>query len=134
MRGSRCRSIPSAQHRSGWVFNKFLNGCLSVLLVLVMLPVQAATDPTRPPSARSASIGSSASNKPQPWRLQSIRISQQSSRAVINGTQVREGERVRGAKVLSIEPGLVLLQQGSKRIRLTLGGVNKIKRNTQEIN
>jgi hypothetical protein len=115
------------------VFNPGFVGVGGLALLLAVGSLQAAAvDPTRPASIRGvATVGAKA--KPRPLVLQSIRISAQQRRAVISGVKVEEGSRIRGAKVIRIAPGEVLLQQGSKQTRLGLAA-NKIKRYEQEQN
>jgi hypothetical protein len=107
---------------------------MTVLIVcsLSVTPSWAAVDPTRPPALQQRGEVSMGVKKANPWQLQGIRISAQGRYAVINDTQVRQGERIRGAEVLAIEPGSVVLKQGSRRISLTLGSLINIKRNSQE--
>ncbi len=106
--------------------------CMGIAVVgLAIAPSQAAVDPTRPPSQphnEGVSMGVTANA----WQLQAIRISAQGRSAVINGVQVRQGESIRKAKVVAIEPGSVVLKQSGRQILLTLGPLLNIKRNSQE--
>ncbi|MEH6470166.1 MAG: hypothetical protein V7752_02850 [Halopseudomonas sp.] len=110
------------------MFNRSL---LAVILCAWLSPSQAAVDPTRPFS-QQGSDATARQVKPNPWQLQAVRISAQGRLAVINGINVREGERVRGAKVVEIKPGSVKLQQGRRQFQLDLGPSVNIKRNSQE--
>ena len=96
-----------------------------------LVGVQAAVDPTRPPSVRY-SVDPAAKKAVKPLKLQSIRISEAGRWAVINGKRVGEGERIQGAKVTSISPGKVKLQRAGQQRVLTLGSTAKIKRYSQE--
>ncbi|MFT5720880.1 MAG: hypothetical protein ACI9W6_001180 [Motiliproteus sp.] len=105
---------------------------LAVLVVLSVqtLPSQAAVDPTRPPTLQ----GNGAVTPPvkiSPWQLQLIRISAEGRQAVVNGVRLRQGDSVRGAQLVSIESGTVVLKKGNRRIPLQLGSSINIKRNSQ---
>lgn len=107
---------------------------LGVVGVWLAMPLLAASvDPTRPPSARAMISTPAAATKERPLVLQSIRISEQQRRALISGVTVSEGDRIRGSRVVSIEPGSVLLERGKKQIRLVLAG-HSIKQFIQEQN
>ena len=109
---------------------------LCLFACLLVMPLQAAIDPTRPSSAISKSTvtGASVKSKKRSMTLQSIRVSDNSSRAVINGKTVYLGSRIGGAKVISINLSSVVLQQGSERIQLGLGRSTNFKKNSQEVN
>lgn len=79
---------------------------------------QPLADPTRPPAEGPADRGREEARAPS--RLQSVLISSRRSVAVIDGRAVQLGERLDGARVVSIEPAQVTLQRGSVRERLTL--------------
>jgi MSHA biogenesis protein MshK len=90
------------------------------LLAAIALSSSAAgaverRDPLRPPDYRSA-IADAAAPLPgaaldlDAWTLTSTLVSPQRRVAIINGLAVRTGERVAGARVLGIEPGLVRLE------------------------
>ncbi len=116
------------------MFSRSLLGALLFLLLVFaqgVVPAQAAVDPTRPPAVQPGGAEAVAQTA-SPWQLQAIRISAQARRAVINGISVREGERVRGADVVAIEPGSVVLSKGSRRIQLELQSSVNSKRNAQE--
>ncbi|MEH6649059.1 MAG: hypothetical protein V7707_03425 [Motiliproteus sp.] len=113
--------------------NLIRNG-LCLFACLLVLPLQAAVDPTRPSSATATVSGATTKNKKRSLRLQSIRVSDNSSRAVIDGKTVYLGSRIGGAKVISINLSSVVLQQGSERIQLGLGSTAKFKKNSQEVN
>ncbi|RDE18858.1 MSHA biogenesis protein MshK [Motiliproteus coralliicola] len=103
------------------------------MLLLGLLPittVQAAVDPTRPPSSLSTEAGQAL--PAQRWKLQSIRIGNGEARAVVNGVSVRVGQRIKGATVTSIKPGTLVLRQGGKRVQLHLGSSKMIKKNIRD--
>jgi len=90
------------------------------LLAAIALSASAAgaaerRDPLRPPDYRSA-LADAAAPLPRAaldldaWTLTSTLVSSQRRVAIINGFAVRTGERVAGARVLRIEPGLVRLE------------------------
>ena len=106
---------------------------LCLLYCVLGLSVQAATDPTRPPTAPVYST-KAAQAKTKPMQLQSIRISDTGRRAVIDGKTVYRGSRVRGAEVIAINPNSVLLRQADRRIELSLRAPAKFKKNSQEVN
>ena len=79
-------------------------------------------DPTRPqniaPKYSSGQVrGKQATT---PWTLESTLISENRRAAVINGRTYQIGESVRGAKIIAIEPYAIVLEKGSKQIRLRL--------------
>lgn len=94
---------------------------LAILGLLAPRPAGAVPDPTRPATAEElrAWRGVAGSGSPD-WRLESVLVSDQRRVAVINGRAVSEGDRVNGAEVLAIKPGLVLLRTGDGRLELTL--------------
>ncbi|WP_421867667.1 MSHA biogenesis protein MshK [Motiliproteus sp.] len=106
--------------------------CIGVLLLglLPLTSVQAAVDPTRPPSSVSAEAGQVL--PAQRWKVQSIRIGNGEARAVVNGVSVRVGQRIKGATVTSIKPGTVVLRQGGQRVQLRLGASTTIKKNIRD--
>lgn len=111
---------------------KLRHWCSGVLL-LACLPItsgQAAVDPTRPPSGFSTQA--SQEETAQQWDLQSIRISGSDARAVLNGVSIRVGQRIMGATVMSIKPGVVLLRQGGQRVQVQLGSSTTIKKNFRD--
>jgi hypothetical protein len=79
----------------------------------------AVTDPTRPtdPAAYFGTAGTVDSNG---WALQSILFASDRRIAVINGTRVKEGDRIDSARVLRILDSQVLLDTGGRRLTLHL--------------
>lgn len=115
--------------------NLIRNG-LCLFICILVLPLQAAVDPTRPSSVTSNVIGAAEKSKKRSMKLQSIRVSDSNSnsRAVIDGKTVYLGSRIGGAKVISINLSSVVLQQGGERIQLGLGSSAKFKKQSQEVN
>ncbi len=66
------------------------------------------------------------------WRLNGIRIADQSRSAILNGKVVNVGDTVNGAKVVEIEPAWVIIVHEKQRIRLELLDIN-IKRDKQAV-
>lgn len=96
--------------------NKFRYGSLILLSVLAAFKTaqaQALADPTRPaqyhPAAAQAKLN-----------LQSILFGNSRRVAVINGKALTEGERIGGARILSISKDMVRLKRGDKIVRLKL--------------
>lgn len=97
----------------------------SILLLCCLPPFAAATpdtishtlsDPTRPSgTSTSAQSGTSTGG----WRLSATRITPAQRSAVINGSRVREGEEINGARVLHIRHAQVQLA--------TPGGVTTLR-------
>lgn len=75
-------------------------------------------DPTRPPAALSAPSGApGAAAAPGQPHLQSILVSTRPGGrrlALIDGKNVREGQRVGGAVVVAIRPAEVVLRRGGR--------------------
>lgn len=106
----------------------------SILLLCCLPPFTAATpdtlshslsDPTRP-SGTPAQSGTSTTGG---WHLTATRITPTQRSAVINGSQVREGEEINGARVLNIRHALVQLATpgGVTTLRLLPAEVKKIR-------
>jgi MSHA biogenesis protein MshK len=77
------------------------------------------SDPMRPPGA----VAQAPERPAEPgagWVLHSTLVSGSRRSAVINGRVVRPGERVAGARVIAIEPGLARLQTERGPVKLTL--------------
>jgi len=79
----------------------------------------ALTDPTRPTDPASF-FGSGTRTTETAWSLQSILFASNRRIAVINGTRVKEGERIGSARVLRIHDSQVLLETGKGRLTLHL--------------
>lgn len=78
---------------------------------------QSLPDPTRHPDAPVIATEATADVG---WTLQATRISGNHRNAIINGQNVRIGERIGGARVLSIEHGHVQLDIAGQRRTLTM--------------
>ena len=92
---------------------------LMVCWVLVCGNASALTDPTRPTDPASF-FGSGGTSRDTQWSLQSILFASDRRVAVINGTRVREGDRIGSARVLRIHDSQVLLETGKGRLTLQL--------------
>ena len=76
-------------------------------------------DPTRPPSHSMPGKSTGIKSAPR-WLLTSTLIAPARRLATINGATVSVGERVNGARVLTIEPARVLLRAGKKDVVVEL--------------
>lgn len=81
--------------------------------------VQALKDPTQPTDPGNY-YGSSRKHSATSWSLQSILSSPQRRIAVINGTRVKEGDRIGPARVVRIRDSHVLLNTGGRTLTLRL--------------
>lgn len=71
--------------------------------------------------------------KAEPWVLSSILYSEQRKHAIINNQLVKQGEMIRGAKVLRLRPDSVRLLSKGKIIDLKLRpGLQSIKKSHDE--
>lgn len=89
-------------------------GSLLAPWVVAQEKTEAMSDPTRPLGYQAAA------KRVESWQLNSIFLSNQRKRAIINGQLVGVGDRVSGATVVRIESGHVLLNtsKGEKLLRL----------------
>ena len=79
----------------------------------------ALKDPTQPTDPQNY-FGSAESHSGSSWSLQSILSSPQRRIAVINGTRVKEGDRVGSARVVRIHESHVLLNTSGRTLTLHL--------------
>lgn len=79
----------------------------------------ALNDPTQPTDP-AAYFGTATSRENSSWSLQSILSSPQRRIAVINGTRVREGDRIGTAQVIRIHNSGVVLDTSGRRLILHL--------------
>jgi len=77
-------------------------------------------DPTRPPNYQQKAGIAVGTNAAPKWVLTSTLISPARRLATINGQTLSVGERIGGARVLSIEAARVALMDGNKEIVLEL--------------
>ncbi|MHB9117382.1 MAG: MSHA biogenesis protein MshK [Burkholderiales bacterium] len=102
--------------------------CSGLIAVLLLASISARgenlPDPTRPAFAADTPASPAAANAageaPAEPGLQSILLSPGYKAAIINGRQVRVGERIGEAKVVEIRAGEVVLQKKNKREVLKL--------------
>ena len=81
--------------------------------------VHALKDPTEPTDP-DVYFGTALSRSNTAWSLQSILSSPQRRIAIINGTRVREGDRIGNARVMRIHDSRVLLNTGDRTLTLQL--------------
>lgn len=92
-----------------------------ITMLLLVMPLQAALeDPTRPPTATTTISASPEKIQRPHWMLTSTLVSAQRRTAVINDTVVSRGDRINGAKVMSIQPFMVRLRAGKRDITLMM--------------
>ncbi len=94
---------------------------IAITALLAVMPLQAALkDPTRPPTATTTvSVPPKKAQRPR-WMLTSTLISAQRRTAVINDTVVSRGDRINGAKIMSIQPSAVQLHVNGRDITLMM--------------
>ncbi len=88
------------------------------LAALLNQQARALQDPTRPTDP-AAYFGSGTVNSGA-WTLQSILSSPVRRIAIINGTRVREGDRIGSAKVVRISESQVVINTGGHALTLYL--------------
>lgn len=94
---------------------------MSILMSCLIAPVTFAADPTRPPGWLTGSTQRSAPSVPvTAFNLQQVLIRADSRSAVINDQLLSVGEKVKGATLISIAPGSVVLKIRQKRVKLSL--------------
>ncbi len=79
----------------------------------------ALNDPTRPTDP-ALYFGTGQTRNSSDWSLQSILSSPQRRIAIINGSRVREGDRIGSARVVRIRDSHVLLNTGDRTVTLRL--------------
>ena len=80
-------------------------------------------DPTRPQNIAAQDFAGGSGGRVRsdsPWLLESTLIAENRRSAVINGRTYRVGDAIGDAKLVAIESYEVLLEKGSKQIRLRL--------------
>jgi MSHA biogenesis protein MshK len=94
----------------------------SVLVVALLLPspLLLAADPTQPPRQPLPAAAGPSAPAPEPLHLQAILRSDNTASAVINGQTLRVGERIAGARVVSIGARSVSIERQGKRSTLHL--------------
>ncbi len=90
----------------------------SALLLLPPLSWAGMSDPTRPQQGTQAPA--EQRDTPPSFRLQYVAVGSSGASAIINGKQVRVGDHVSGARVMSIQTGRVALRHAGERIILRL--------------
>lgn len=100
----------------------FISAVFAVFLSLSALKAHAENlpDPTRPPLFAESPNAPAAGEAQADQGLQSILLSPGYKAAIINGRQVRVGDRIDESKVLEIRAGEVVLQKGAAREVLKL--------------
>jgi MSHA biogenesis protein MshK len=79
----------------------------------------ALNDPTQPTDP-ALYFGTGQDRKSNGWSLQSILTSPDRRIAIINGSRVREGDRIGSARVVRIRDSHVLLNTGGRTVTLRL--------------
>jgi len=92
----------------------------SVSLFTVMSLQAAMVDPTRPPIEKSTVYVAPKKHKHPGWVLTSTLVSAGRRTAVINDRVVARGDRVNGARVMSIQPSAVRLRKNGRDITLMM--------------
>jgi len=97
---------------------------MNLALVLVLWAglsgdLYALNDPTQPTDP-ALYFGTGQVRNSSDWSLQSILSSPQRRIAIINGSRVREGDRIGSARVVRIRDSHVLLNTGSRTVTLRL--------------
>jgi len=80
----------------------------------------ALDDPTQPPNYIPVAARPGAGQGQPRWRLQSTLTGQKRNVAVINGQRLLVGQTVDGAKIISIEPGQVVLSVADEEVTLAV--------------
>ena len=96
----------------------------SICALLLLCPglagnAHALKDPTQPTDPNNY-FGSAESRSDNNWALQSILSSPQRRIAVINGTRVKEGDRIGSARVVRIRDSHVVLNTRGRTLTLRL--------------
>lgn len=94
---------------------------LSFLTSWLIVSTTLAADPTRPPGWLTGNPQRSAPSVPvKAFNLQQVLIRADSRFAVINDRLLSVGEKIKGATLISITPGSVVLKIRQKRVKLSL--------------
>ncbi len=82
----------------------------------------ALTDPTRPYNFRVEPefVEIEVPEESTDWRLNGIRIDGDKRSAILNGVMIREGEMIENARVLTINPSSVVIEQGDQHLVIKL--------------
>ena len=97
---------------------RYIRQLAALAAVMACSQAGALQDPTRPTDA-SAYFGENSA-QPGGWSLQSILSSPKRRIAIINGTSVREGDRIGAARVIRIRETQVILKTGGRDLTLHL--------------
>jgi len=109
--------------RAGSVFDVCKKTLIAAALVglFAVMPIHAALeDPTRPPMVNATSYVSVKKSSRPRWVLTSTLVSAGRRTAVINDKVVMRGERINGARVVSIQPSAVTLRINGRKISLIM--------------
>lgn len=105
------------------MFNKQAQNVLFFGLTTVLsgmpLVTIALEDPTQPPGFVSSANGTGSGQVPA-WQVSSILIAKDRRLAVVNGKTVKRGEKVGGARVVSISPTAVRLRNSVETFTVKL--------------
>ncbi len=110
--------------------------CLLLMLPVLTVAAEQLPDPSKPFSFDTEPEliiqEQNAREENIIWRLNGIRIAEQTRSAILNGQVVNVGDTVKGARVVEIEPAWIIIEHEKQRIRLELLDIN-IKRNKQAL-
>ncbi|MBI5918890.1 MAG: hypothetical protein HY849_05915 [Nitrosomonadales bacterium] len=93
---------------------------LPLLLVCAAAQAEELPDPTRPPAELSAPVADAARSVAEGDVLQSVILAAGRRAAIINGQEVRVGERYGNAKLVEVGEGQAVLQGPQGRRVLSL--------------
>jgi len=82
--------------------------------------VVALDDPTQPPNYIQVAARPGVEQGQPRWRLQSTLTGSERNVAVINGQRLLVGQTVDGAKIISIEPGRVVVSVANEEMTLAV--------------
>jgi MSHA biogenesis protein MshK len=96
--------------------------CIALLCLALPAHAESLPDPTQPPhvAATPSALSGTAAPPTSGYTLTSIRASDATRRALLNGKWVRQGERVDGARVVAIRETEVVLATEAGRETLGL--------------
>ena len=109
-----------SRHFSGSLAIMFSACVMSVFLPSTASGSDGHSDPTRPPAALDHSIQSQAAKTNNKLDLRAIFFSEGRRIAIINDQRLRENDVLENARVISIQPGHVVLRRKGKNIELRL--------------
>lgn len=88
--------------------------CLGIYSVAVVT-IAAPRDPTRPANIKSAAVVQA-----KDFVVSSIMVAPGRRYAIVNGKSVKAGDKIKGAKVVSIRPNVVILNSQGNLVKVYL--------------